>query len=146
MHYCVVRQHYCHGPQTPAESGEDCTEDHQDSTALSTEHLPLQSPQESCFHPQRSFPPPARTVYTSTLRTKVQKCEMQDLKIKKLFFPFCHQTPKQSIGACNEGHNCVILLPYLKLHYLIFIAFIKNCTISTLTLLPHFLCDIVFIV
>ncbi|KAK2905568.1 hypothetical protein Q8A73_009511 [Channa argus] len=91
--------------QTPAERGEDCTEDHQDSTALSAEHLPPQSPQESCFHPQRPLRPPARTVHTSTLRTEVQKCEMQDLETEELFLPLCHQTPKQLTGVCNHEHN-----------------------------------------
>ena len=34
----------------------------------------LWSPQESCLNPQRSHPPPAWSVHTSTLRPEVQKC------------------------------------------------------------------------
>uniref|UniRef100_A0A3Q4MLJ2 Uncharacterized LOC102776677 n=1 Tax=Neolamprologus brichardi TaxID=32507 RepID=A0A3Q4MLJ2_NEOBR len=35
LRHCMVRQHYCHGPQTPAESDNNCREDNQDSAALS---------------------------------------------------------------------------------------------------------------
>lgn len=38
---------YGHGPQTPAERGEDCNRDHLDSSALYVKHLLAQSPHES---------------------------------------------------------------------------------------------------
>ena len=68
LHHRLVRQHFCFGPQTPAKCGKDCWEDHQDSTVLSAEHLPQQSPQESCLHPQRPHPP--RSVKSKTTRLK----------------------------------------------------------------------------
>ena len=76
------------------QSGKDCWEDHQEPTALSAEHLPPQSPQESCLHPQRPYPSPAWTVHTSTLRPEIQKCSIQD----QLFFP-------TAIRILNSGRS-----------------------------------------
>ncbi|KAM9425770.1 LOW QUALITY PROTEIN: BCL2/adenovirus E1B 19 kDa protein-interacting protein 3-like [Pholidichthys leucotaenia] len=73
----MVWQHYCSGPQTPAESSEDSGEDHQDSTPFSAEHLLPQSPKESCFHPPGPHPPTAQNVYTSTLRPEGPWVELE---------------------------------------------------------------------
>ena len=79
-----VEQRFCYGLQTPAESGKDCGEDHQDSTALSAEHLPPQSPQESCLHPKRTRPTPS-TLLPSGWRYRSVKSKTT--RLKNSFFP-----------------------------------------------------------
>ncbi|KAK2917334.1 hypothetical protein Q8A73_004080 [Channa argus] len=67
--------------QTPAES-EDCAEDHQDSTALSAEHLPPQSTTlKDPSHPQHGL----FTLLPSRRRYRSVKCRTS--RLKNSFFP-----------------------------------------------------------
>ena len=119
LHHSVVWQHLSHGPQTPTESGKDCGENHQDSTALPAEHLPPQSPQESSLHPQRPHPPSTWTVHTSALRPEVQKCEKQN-------HPTQDSTPSSQPPSDFETVEHY-LLTYKPQLYFIFYSF-AHCT------------------